>query len=365
MVLIKPYIPLHWISVQTLVSVFVPTQLSFSKDANGFRQTRALCCRPWPHVELHTFQSPHTLQPTVIKKKPILYTDNYIEKMRICSEIINAKEEFSITLRNKFQILADIDTDSIDSKRERVKTALQSSCEEKLAYKKRTYKTRLRDYTVNKIEEKRSTRLKLCQDKNSEITSAGRIQRDTEGSKRIPDERSGIIEKLSKKGDLSDCNNWRGIQLLSLPLKIISRILLERLKTNVDKQLRDEQAGFRSRRPCTDQIACLRMNVKQSIECQSTTYINFIDLCKAFDMIKRSTIWKIMKHDGIPDKFVNNIRSFYEDMTCQVVLNSDISTPFAVTTGVRQGSLLSPMVFFNFQQMQEKTVFTRLPKQHD
>jgi len=38
-----------------------------------------------------------------------------------------AKEDFSITLRNKFHILADIDTDSIESKWERVKTALQSS----------------------------------------------------------------------------------------------------------------------------------------------------------------------------------------------------------------------------------------------
>jgi len=76
---------------------------------------------------------------------------------------------------------------------------------------------------------------------------------------RIPDEwRSGIIVKLSKKGDLSACNNWRGIQLLSLPLKSLSRILLERLKTSVDKQLRDEQAGFRT--------------------------------SKAFDMIERSTI---------------------------------------------------------------------------
>jgi len=169
------------------------------------------------------------------------------------------------------------------------------------------------------------------------------------GRGNLPDEwRSGIIVKLPKKGDLSDCYNWRGIQLhvLSLPSKILSRILLEGLKTSVDKQMRGEQAGFRTRRSCTDQIACLRMIVEQSIEWQSTAYINFIDFRKAFDMIERSTLWKIMKHYGIPDMFVNITHSFYEDMTCQVVHNSDLSTPFAVTTGVRQGCLLSPMIYF-------------------
>lgn len=33
-----------------------------------------------------------------------------------------------------------------------------------------------------------------------------------------------------KKGDLSDCLNWRGIQLLSLPSKVYTRLILEREK---------------------------------------------------------------------------------------------------------------------------------------
>ena len=64
----------------------------------------------------------------------------------------------------------------------------------------------------------------------------------------------GYIIKLPKKGDLSNCQNWRGIQLLSLPSKVLARISLERIKTAVDANLRDEQAGFRCGRSCTDQI---------------------------------------------------------------------------------------------------------------
>ena len=72
----------------------------------------------------------------------------------------------------------------------------------------------------------------------------------------IPDDwRKGLLVKLPKKGDLSLCNNWRGITLLSIPSKFLYSVILQRIKTEVDKTLRDEQAGFKQERSCVDQIA--------------------------------------------------------------------------------------------------------------
>ena len=56
--------------------------------------------------------------------------------------------------------------------------------------------------------------------------------------------KKGHLVKLPKKGDLSTCSNWWGVMLLSIPGKVLTRIMLERLKTILDKRLRDEQAGF-------------------------------------------------------------------------------------------------------------------------
>lgn len=65
----------------------------------------------------------------------------------------------------------------------------------------------------------------------------------------IPEEwKEGLIMKLPKKGDLRDCVNYRGIMLLSVPGKVLNRILLERMKTAVDAQLRDQPAGFQKDR---------------------------------------------------------------------------------------------------------------------
>lgn len=55
---------------------------------------------------------------------------------------------------------------------------------------------------------------------------------------RVPEEwKKGQLVKLPKKGKLSSCNNWRGIMLLSIPWKVLTKIILERLKTALDKTL--------------------------------------------------------------------------------------------------------------------------------
>ena len=51
--------------------------------------------------------------------------------------------------------------------------------------------------------------------------------------------KEGIVIKLPKKGDLRVCNNYRGIMLLSVPGKVLNRVLLERMKEAVDPQLQD------------------------------------------------------------------------------------------------------------------------------
>ncbi|VDP87979.1 unnamed protein product [Schistosoma mattheei] len=65
------------------------------------------------------------------------------------------------------------------------------------------------------------------------------------GEEQVPtDWKEGLLIKITMKGDLSNCDNYRGITLLSIPGKVINRVLLNRMKDSVDAQLRDQQAGF-------------------------------------------------------------------------------------------------------------------------
>ena len=51
----------------------------------------------------------------------------------------------------------------------------------------------------------------------------------------------GIIVKIHKKGNLSDCSNWKGITLLSVPGKILSKIMYNGTVKEVQNSLRNEQ----------------------------------------------------------------------------------------------------------------------------
>ncbi|VDP24748.1 unnamed protein product [Schistosoma margrebowiei] len=118
------------------------------------------------------------------------------------------------------------------------------------------------------------------------------------------------------------------------------------MKDCIDAQLRDQQAGFRKDRSCTDQIATLRIIVEQSIEWNSLLYINFIDYEKAFGSVDRTTLWKLLRHYGVPQKIVNIIRNSYDGLHCEIVHGGQLTKSFKVNTGVRQGCLLSFFLFF-------------------
>jgi hypothetical protein len=63
--------------------------------------------------------------------------------------------------------------------------------------------------------------------------------------------------KIPTKGVLSDCYNWRGITLLSVPSKILAKIIIRKISDAVDSVLRNEQPGFRKQRSCTDHTFAL------------------------------------------------------------------------------------------------------------
>ena len=77
---------------------------------------------------------------------------------------------------------------------------------------------------------------------------------------------------------------------MSVPGKVLNRIILEWVNGEVDQILREEQAGFRQDRSCTDQIATLRIIVEQSVEWNTSLYVNFVDYEKAFDNLDRETL---------------------------------------------------------------------------
>lgn len=133
--------------------------------------------------------------------------------------------------------------------------------------------------------------------------------------------------------------------MLSVPGKILSRIILQSLLVALEAVMRDHQIGLRKGRSCTDHIATLRIIVEQSLEWNSSLYVTFIDFEKAFDSVDHTTLWKNLNYYSIPEKFTNLIKASYNNSTIRVIHDGQLSEPFQARPGVHQCCLLSPLLF--------------------
>ena len=68
-----------------------------------------------------------------------------------------------------------------------------------------------------------------------------------------------LVITLPKKGNLQWCQDYRTISLISHPSKVMLKIILNRLKPQVEKIIAEELAGFRGGRRTTEQIFNLQI----------------------------------------------------------------------------------------------------------
>ena len=84
---------------------------------------------------------------------------------------------------------------------------------------------------------------------------------------------------------MKECKNWRGITLLPVVSKVLGKIVVDRIRRS-GSTLRKEKAGFLPGKGTTVQIFILRNIIEQSIEWESSLYVNYIDFEKAFDSVQ-------------------------------------------------------------------------------
>ena len=89
------------------------------------------------------------------------------------------------------------------------------------------------------------------------------------------------------------------------------KILQARLQHDVNRELPDVQAGFRTGRGTRDQIANIRWTMEKAREFQKNIYFCFIDYAKAFDWVDHNKLWKTLKEMGIPDHLTCLLRNLY------------------------------------------------------
>ena len=166
-----------------------------------------------------------------------------------------------------------------------------------------------------------------------------------------------IVTLYKNKGDRSDCNNYRGISLLSIVGKVYARVLLARLQQLAERVYPESQCGFRAERSTVDMIFSLCQLQEKCKEQQKPLYIAFIDLTKAFDLVSRDGLFNILLKIGCPPKLHSMIRSFHDGMKATIQYEGSMSDTFDIKSGVKQGCVLAPTLFGIFFSLLLKHAF--------
>ena len=150
---------------------------------------------------------------------------------------------------------------------------------------------------------------------------------------------------------LSDPANYRPITLLSSLSKIFASLLCNRLTewADLNNIISNAQAGFRKNYSTIDNIFVLQSVVTNSLsKKRGKLFAAFVDFKAAFDSVDRDILFRKLRSYNINGKFLNILLQMYCDVKACIKLNDNISDIFSCKTGVRQGCVLSPLLFSLF-----------------
>lgn len=156
-----------------------------------------------------------------------------------------------------------------------------------------------------------------------------------------------ILCKDPKKGDLSNCANYRYITLMSVPGKVFRLVLLKRARNMVALRRWDGQGDFRQNGSWTDQIAALLVIIERSLGWNSSLYIRFVGYDNDVRRIGSRDIlwapWTLVFQTSWLAWLV--VGTFCDGMSCGVIHRGQLTTSFHVRTAGCQGFLVSPVLF--------------------
>lgn len=159
--------------------------------------------------------------------------------------------------------------------------------------------------------------------------------------------RSSIMIPLFKKGDPSLPQNYRGLSLINTICKIFNTVLLNRITDWLEnnKILNEYQAGFRKNYSTVDNIFNLINIVNLNKLNGKNTYVFFVDFSCAFDTIPRNSLFYKLSCLGLSSKIIRILQNAYNNTESRIWDGSTFSDSFSVDVGVKQGCILSPILF--------------------
>ena len=153
------------------------------------------------------------------------------------------------------------------------------------------------------------------------------------------------ILPVFKKGDRTDCANYRPISILPTFSKVFERIIFNQINRFFQDKFSNFLCGFR--KGFSTQTALIRLLQKwqKSLDHKDIIGTVLIDLSKAYDCIRHDLLLAKLEAYGFSYKSILLLKSYLKGRRQRVKLFSSFSTWLEVNFGIPQGSILGPLLF--------------------
>jgi len=155
------------------------------------------------------------------------------------------------------------------------------------------------------------------------------------------------VHSISKGGDSSNPMNYRPIALLSTDYKIFTRIIAWRVRGYIDRLVSNRQCGFvpgRTIHEVIDMFEAAKETCRNNGELTQAQVL-MLDFAKAYDSLDRDFLFAMLEAKGFPPKICRLLRAMHSHTTVRFLANGRISEKLEVTSGIRQGCPLAPLLF--------------------
>jgi hypothetical protein len=158
------------------------------------------------------------------------------------------------------------------------------------------------------------------------------------------------VTPIHKGGSKETAGNFRPVSLTSVVLKIMERIVREKLAeffTNTN-QITARQHGFMKKRSCLSNLLCFLDEITIRLDKGEKVEVCYLDFQKAFDSVNHRMLLLKLESYGVSSQLVNWVKAFLENRTFHVVVEGESSRKGKACSGVPQGSVLGPLLFLVF-----------------
>ena len=147
----------------------------------------------------------------------------------------------------------------------------------------------------------------------------------------------------NKKSSLNDSSNYRGIALSSIIAKIIDILIIQSHDKNLVTS--DLQFGFKQKSSTAQCTFAVNEIVNYYVSNESNVYATFLDASKAFDRVQYECLFKILLERNFCATVARLLAFIYTKQLCRINWANSISESFTAQNGVKQGGVLSPLLF--------------------